>query len=74
MAIQFGALRDALIETGATSTKADRAAEALAGYDSRLSGIDVRLEKRAGGQQLLQWMLATNLVVSVGMLWRLLAH
>jgi len=74
MVMQLGALRDALIDAGAAPAKADKASEELAGYDSRLCSIDVRLEKLAGGQQLLQWMLATNLVVSLGMLWRLLAH
>jgi hypothetical protein len=43
MALQLGALRDALIEAGATKEKADAAAEELAGYEIRLAGIDKRL-------------------------------
>jgi hypothetical protein len=40
MALQLGALRDALIEAGASKEKADKAAEELAGYDS-----DIKLLK-----------------------------
>ncbi len=43
MALQLGALRDALIEAGATAGKADKAAEELAGYDNRLAALDTRL-------------------------------
>jgi hypothetical protein len=45
MALQLGALRDALIEAGATPAKADKAAEELAGYENRLSSIDLKLER-----------------------------
>lgn len=43
MALQLGALRDALIEAGASDDKARKASEELAGYDSRLSGIETRM-------------------------------
>jgi hypothetical protein len=67
MALQLGALRDALIDAGAKPEKADKAAEELAGYESRLAGIDARLS-------VLTWMAGTNLVLTAGVLWRLLAH
>jgi hypothetical protein len=67
MALQLGALRDALIDAGATALKADKAAEELAGYETRLSGIDARLS-------VLTWMVATNVALSLGVLWRLLSH
>jgi chromosome segregation ATPase len=40
MALQLGALREALLEAGATAEKADRASEEAAGYENRLSGIE----------------------------------
>lgn len=40
MALQLGALRSALLDAGATPDKADKAAEELAGYESRLARID----------------------------------
>jgi hypothetical protein len=50
MALQLGALRDALEAAGADPAKARAAAEAV-----------------------LTWMAATNLVVTLGVLWRVLA-
>jgi hypothetical protein len=67
MALQLGALRDALIDAGAKQEKADKAAEELAGYENRLANIDTRLT-------LLTWMVGTNIVITLGVLWRLLAH
>jgi hypothetical protein len=67
MALQRGALRDALIDAGAKQEKADKAAEELAGYENRLANIDTRLT-------LLTWMVGTNIVITLGVLWRLLAH
>ncbi len=43
MALQLGALRDALIDAGAKPEKADKAAEELVGYENRLVNIDARL-------------------------------
>lgn len=67
MALQLGALREALIDAGASVDKADKASEELAGYDNRLAAIDTRLA-------VLTWIAGTNLVVTLGVLWRLLAH
>jgi hypothetical protein len=67
MALQLGALRDALLNAGATAEKADRAAEELAGYETRLASIDGRLA-------LLTWMVGFDLVLTAGVLWRLLSH
>jgi hypothetical protein len=58
---------DALIDAGAKQEKAHKAAEELAGYENRLANIDTRLT-------LLTWMVGTNIVVTLGVLWRLLAH
>jgi hypothetical protein len=40
----------------------------------RLASIDNRMDRLEGRMTLLQWMMATNLVVTLGVLWRLLAH
>jgi hypothetical protein len=58
---------DALRDAGASEEKSRKAAEAIANYDNRLAAIDTRLT-------VLTWMVGTNLVVTLGVLWRLLAH
>ncbi|MGH8512460.1 MAG: integrase [Gammaproteobacteria bacterium] len=67
MALQLGAFRDALIDARAKPEKADKAAEELAGYENRPANIDARLT-------LLTWMTGFNLVLTSGVLWRLLSH
>jgi hypothetical protein len=67
MALQLGALRDALISAGAPTDKADKAAEELAGYETRLASID-------GRRSLLTGMVDFNLILTVGVLWRLVSH
>jgi len=67
MALQLGALRDALLDAGASPDKADKAAEELANYENRLGSIESRLS-------VLTWMVGFNLVMTAGVLWRLLAH
>ncbi len=67
MALQMGALRDALIDAGAAPEKAEKAAEEMAGYENRIASIDGRLA-------LLTWMIGFNLILTVGVLWRLLSH
>jgi hypothetical protein len=67
MAFEMGALRDALIEAGATPEHAAAAAEDVASYE-RLSAIDGRL-------RVLTWMVGFNIILSFGVLfWRLLTH
>jgi hypothetical protein len=69
MALQLGALREALIEAGASSEKADKASEELAGYDSRLAQIETRLV-------LLTWMVGgiygVLILIGAPALWMLL--
>lgn len=67
MALQLGALRDALLEAHVSSEKASAAAEEVAGYENRFASMDSRLS-------VLTWMVATNIVATLGVLWRLLAH
>jgi len=67
MTILITELYDALKDAGASEDKARKAAETMADYDSRLASIDTRLS-------VLTWMVGTNLIVTLGVLWRLLAH
>jgi hypothetical protein len=67
MALQLGALREALIEGGTSPEKAAAAAEEVAGYEVQLA--DVRSDLR-----LLKWMVATNLATTLAVLWRVFAH
>jgi hypothetical protein len=62
LALQLGALREALIDAGASPTKADKAAEELAGYETRLAGIDAKLAT-------LLALVPINIAVTVGVLW-----
>lgn len=67
MALQLGALRDALIDAGAKAEKADKAAEEIAGYESRLATIDTKLT-------VLTWMVATNSALTLAVFAKLFVH
>jgi hypothetical protein len=58
MALQLGALRDALIDAGAKPDKADRAAEELAAYESQAANLK-------GDIRLVQWMAGTGIGLSL---------
>ena len=63
---------DALLEAGASEDKARKAAEAVAAYDQRFAGIETRLVELSGRVSLIQWMLGTNIVLTLGVLWKLI--
>lgn len=67
MPLQLGALREALLEAGASPDKANKAAEELASYEGQFADLRAQLKVH-------NWMLATNLVFTVGVLWRVLTH
>jgi hypothetical protein len=67
MALQLGALREALEEAGASQEKAARAAEEVASYEKQLA--DVRSDLT-----LLKWMSGFNLAFTLAVLWRVFAH
>ncbi len=48
---------DALLSAGSDETKARRAAEAVAAYETRFGGIDMRIEGLRGDIRLVQCML-----------------
>ncbi len=74
MALQLGALRDALIDAGAKPDKADKAAEELAGYENRLNSIDLKLIELNSAVRVVQAIMGINTALVAGVLWRLLAH
>jgi len=74
VALQLGALRDALIDAGANPGKADRAAEELAGYENRLGSIDLKLERLSGEVRVVQAIGGIIVALLAGVLWRLLSH
>ncbi len=61
MALRLGALHDALLHPGDPGL-AQKAAEEVAGYESRLASIDTRLT-------VLTWMTATAIILLIGNLW-----
>ncbi len=71
MALQLGALRDALIDAGANPVKA---AEELAGYKNRLGSIDLKLERLTGDIRVVQAIGGIIVALLAELLWRLLSH
>jgi hypothetical protein len=65
MPLQLGSLREALLDAGADPEKANKASEEVASYENRLAAIEARLS-------VLTWMVGTNIVVTIGILWMLL--
>jgi hypothetical protein len=65
MALQMGALREALISAGAEEDKANQAAEEAASYETRLARIDAKLSVAlwAGG------LLFAAVLTSQAALW-----
>jgi hypothetical protein len=62
MSLRLGALHDALLDPG-NAEKALRAAEEVAGYESRLASIDSRL-------LLLTWMMGVVIALLTGVFWQ----
>ena len=58
MALQLGALRDALIDAGASDDKANKASEELAGYETRVGRMEGKLT-------LLLWAVGMNVAATL---------
>jgi hypothetical protein len=69
--LQLGALREALIEAGASPEKAAKAAEEVGTYENRLAGIEAKLALLDGRVNLVQWMLGFNLAMTLAVAGRL---
>ena len=65
MAVMLGNLYRALVTAGASDIDARRVAEEVAGFESRLAGIESKVS-------LLQWMVGFNLALTVGIAIKLL--
>ena len=72
MATMISEVYDALLEAGASEEKARKAAEAVAAYDQRFAGLETRMVELGGRVALVQWMVGTNIVLTLGGLWKLL--
>jgi hypothetical protein len=67
MALQLGALRDALIEAGASEEKASHAAEEMAGYEREFADFKSDL-------RVLKWAQAANFAAVLAVLLKLFLH
>ncbi len=67
MALQLGALMEALLEAGATRDTARKAAEEVANYEGRLATLESRLST-------LTWMAGTNVALTIAVLFKLLVR
>jgi hypothetical protein len=65
MALQLGALRDALLAANISPEKAAAAAEEVAGYENRLNSMESEL-------RLLKWMVSFNIALTAAVLLKLL--
>lgn len=85
MALELGALRNALLVAGASPEKAGKAAEELAAYqirfdgcETRLAGFEARVASRfakvEGDLTLIRWIIGFNLAFTLTILWRVFAH
>ena len=70
MALMVGSLYDALKSAGVDDEKARKAAEDVASYDSQISQLDRKVTVLDGRVNLLQWMVGTNIALTVAILWR----
>ncbi len=69
MTTMIAEVYDALLEAGASQEKARKAAEAIAGYESRFAEIEKRLERLEGKITLLSWMVGVAISLSLGNLF-----
>jgi hypothetical protein len=67
MALQLGALRDALIDAGAKPEKADKAAEELAGYERDFAELKSDL-------RVLKWSQAATFAGVLAIIVKLFVH
>lgn len=70
MATMIAEVYDALVAAGAPEDKARKAAEAIAGYESRFANVDMKLT-RVGEIGLVKWMVGFNIALTVGVSFKL---
>jgi len=69
MTTMIAEVYDALVEAGASQDKARKAAEAIAGYETRFADIERRLERMEGKITLLSWMVGFAITLGLGNLF-----
>ncbi len=57
MTTMIAEIYDALLSAGSEEGKARKAAEAVAAYESRFGGVELKIETLRGDVRLMQWML-----------------
>ena len=67
MALQLGALRDALLSANADPAKADKAAEEVAACENRFAKVETDVA-------IIKWMIGFVLAFELAILWRVFAH
>lgn len=67
MPLMLSSLYDALVEAGASDAKARQAAEEAASYEHRFQSVERKLD-------VLTWMVSFDLLLTAGVLWRVLAR
>ena len=72
MALMLSKLYNALREAGASDLKAREAAEEAAVYGQRFHPLERQLEDVKGEQRRQRWMLGVNLILLLGVFWRVL--
>ena len=72
MTVMLTEIYDAFKEAKVSDIAARKAAEAVAAYETRFASLDMKMERIDGRITLIQWMLATNIVITLGILGRLL--
>ena len=65
MALMMSKLYEALLEAGASEGKAREAAEEAAAYEARFQRVENDLS-------VLKWMVGTNIILTLGILWRVM--
>ena len=65
---------DAFIAAGAPEEKARKAAETLANYDNRFTGIENDIVKLQSEVILVKWMVGFGIALNVAILTRLFLH
>lgn len=71
MPIMSAEVYDALTEAGASPDKARKAAEAVASYDTQLSGVKNDLTGIRGDLALLKWMVGVSSALTIAVLVKL---
>lgn len=74
MATMITEVYDAFISAGTNEEKARAAAQALADFENNFSKLEAKIEKLEIKFQMLQWMMAANLTITIGILLKLIIN